>query len=381
MKIALIENFGSDFYGARLRYALFLKNKGHAVTAVVPDDGYADKIRQAGIDTIALKMDIRKRNLNNILGFVRELRRVFKAGDFDVIHLYRMQPNLVGSMVAYVSSSKRPIIVNHITGLGVAFTKTSFKYKVIQFVIKSAYNINNRFFRAKLIFQNDEDKFELGNKPSFAVVKGSAVNEECFHPSVEVNAQTRAELEQRIESKNSINLMFVSRLLKQKGLQYLVDAVVRFNHTSAKKANLVVVGWIDPNNPDSFTQRDIDEFEKNDQIVFLGKRSDVNELIAFSDVAILPTYYREGTPRFLLEAMAMAKPIVTTDMPGCNHLVESNNNGVLVRPKDTEDLVNALHLITVRNLEKMGAKSFEIYQQKFSESVVYNQLLNIYHSS
>src|SRR5690554_1404783 len=97
MKIALIENFGSDFYGARLRYAQFLKDKGHEVVAIIPNDGYVEKISQKGIRTIAVDLDIRKRSLVSMFQYAQKLRTIFRKENFDVIHLYRMQPNLIGT--------------------------------------------------------------------------------------------------------------------------------------------------------------------------------------------------------------------------------------------------------------------------------------------
>ena len=130
MKIALIENFGSDFYGARVRYALFLQKLGHEVIAIVPNDGYTEKIRNAGINTIAIDIDIRERSLSAMLKFGQKLGKIFRKEKFDVIHLYRMQPNIIGTSFAFFNSPKSKII-NHITGLGVAFTKTSYKYKTL----------------------------------------------------------------------------------------------------------------------------------------------------------------------------------------------------------------------------------------------------------
>lgn len=379
MKIALVENFGSDFYGARLRYALFLKQKGHQIVAIVPNDGYVEKIQDAGVEAIAINIDIRKRNIGSMLIFASQLRKIFMQQNFDVIHFYRMQPNLIGTPVAFFSSRKSDLI-NHITGLGVAFTKSSLKFNLIKFVIKNAYKMNSKIFNAKLIFQNVEDRTEIGIKDKKAVVvKGSAVDEDRFNPFVRVNESLRDEIEKKIALQGSINLIFVSRLLMQKGLSFLIEAIEQYNASAPlKKANLIVAGWIDPNNPDSFAEKEIEHFGKNSHIVFLGRRSDVNELISLADIATLPTYYREGTPRFLLEAMAMAKPILTTDMPGCNHLVENNENGVLVRPKDVVGLVRALSCLSGQDLKDMGEKSLQIYNEKFSEEVVYNQLLKTY---
>ena len=219
MKIALIENFGSDFYGARLRYALFLQNLGHEVIAIVPNDGYADKIKEAGITTIALDIDIRQRSLGSMLSFGFQLGKIFKREKFDVIHLYRMQPNIIGTPFAYWYG-KQCKIVNHITGLGVAFTKNSLKFNVIKTIIKTFYNVNNTVFGAQLIFQNEEDKKELGNHSSFQVIKGSAVNEDRFNTTIQPSAKLLEQLKEDHKFTEGKTLIFVSRLLKQKGLYY-----------------------------------------------------------------------------------------------------------------------------------------------------------------
>ncbi len=377
MKIALVENFGSDFYGARVRYALFLQKLGHEVIAIVPNDGYTEKIRNEGINTIAIDIDIRERSLSAMLKFGQKLGKIFRKEKFDVIHLYRMQPNIIGTSFAFFNSPKSKII-NHITGLGVAFTKTSYKYKLVQKIIKFAYKFNSRVFNAQLIFQNIEDKLELGNDEKFLVIKGSAVDEDRFKPIDIINTQTKNELMEKYHFSGTFTLIFVSRLLKQKGLDDLVNAVNDINKEADKKINLMIVGWIDPSNPDSFSEEEITAFTKLPNVAYLGKRNDIDQLIAMADAAVLPTFYREGTPRFLLEAMAMAKPILTTDMPGCNHLVKNKQNGVLVKPRNKEAIVEGLRFLLKADAKQLGVNSEKIYKTEFSEHVVYNNLLSSY---
>lgn len=377
MKIALVENFGSDFYGARLRYALFLQKLGHEVIAIVPNDGYTEKIRNAGINTIAIDIDIRERTLSAMLKFGQKLGKIFRKEKFDVIHLYRMQPNIIGTSFAFFNSPKSKII-NHITGLGVAFTKTSYKYKLVQKIVKFAYKFNSRVFNAQLIFQNIEDKLELGNDEKFLVIKGSAVDEDRFKPIDIINTQTKNELMEKYHFSGTFTLIFVSRLLKQKGLDDLVNAVNDINKEADKKINLMIVGWIDPSNPDSFSEEEITAYSKLPNVAYLGKRNDIDQLIAMADAAVLPTFYREGTPRFLLEAMAMAKPILTTDMPGCNHLVKNKQNGVLVEPRNKEAIVEGLRFLLKADTKQLGVNSEKIYKTEFSEHVVYNNLLSSY---
>jgi glycosyltransferase involved in cell wall biosynthesis len=82
-----------------------------------------------------------------------------------------------------------------------------------------------------------------------------------------------------------------------------------------------------------------------ENIKFLGKQSDIPEIISLADVSILPTYYREGTPRFLLESMAMKKPIITTKMPGCDHLIHNNENGILIEPRSIDAIEKSINFI------------------------------------
>lgn len=132
MKIALIENKSDEFLNSRLRYALFLKNKGHKVIAILPDDEAAEALQQAGIDTMSLGFDVRERSAKTVLTYIKRLRQIFKQEQFDVIHFYRLQPNLLGTPTAYFSTKKSKII-NHITGLGIAFAQDPFKIQDISY--------------------------------------------------------------------------------------------------------------------------------------------------------------------------------------------------------------------------------------------------------
>lgn len=380
MKIALIENKSSEFYNSRLRYAQFLKEKGHDVTAIIPDDEFHQKIAETGISVISLGFDVRQRSLKTVRAYYIALKRIFQIEKFDVLHFYRLQPNLLGTRVAYYHSRDSKII-NHITGLGLAFAQDSFKYKILRQITKMGYQLNDSKFNARLIFQNEEDKIELGNRSSYAVVTGSAVNEDRFHPMAKAPDTLLEELETKVQiAPNRINILFVSRLVKIKGLGYLVEAVKKYNQFAVQKINLLAAGWIDTQNPDSFTEKDIEKFSQVEGVHFLGKRSDIPELLAFSDIAVLPTFYREGTPRFMLEAMAMKKPIITTDMPGCNHLIPADKNGKLIQPRSVEEIVNALRWMGQKNLDELGEESYRIYQEQFSEQVVYNQLMGLYYT-
>ena len=369
-KIVLIENTGKDFYNSRIRFATFLKSKGCDVSVIVPNDGYDEKIRQAGFNTHIVGQNIRGYGLINKLMFAVALLKILRKEKYIVVHCFRLQPNIIGGFVAGIFGHKN--VINHITGLGIAFTNKSIKNKMLQFVTKFAYRFNSVFFKTKYIFQNKEDQQELGIYNNSVVILGSAVNEDLFMPKAHNIVDKSIKPEQKV-------ILFVSRLIKTKGLKELVDAVQFINNEIESLLKLYIVGWIDEQNENSFNKSEIDIYQNDKNITFLGERADVDMLINFSDLCILPTYYREGTPRFLLEAMSCAKPIITTEMPGCNHLINPINiNGALVPVRDSGSLALAIENLLTLDLKRIGENGRSYYEANFSETLVYNSIYKMY---
>lgn len=382
MKIALVENFGADFVGARLRFALFLKQNGIKVTAIIPKDGHREVIEKNGINVIEVGENIRGNGIKNKLIYAKILRTILKAERFDIVHFYRLQPNIIGTFIA--GTSTKSVIINHVTGLGVAFTDKSVKNLLLQFIIKSLYRFNYNFFSPHTIFQNIEDAAELNIHKRSICIEGSAVDESRFHQNIEIEKKDeilKLKKELGILGDNAKVFLFVSRLLKQKGVLELIEGFIEAQQNTKVPIYLIIVGWTDLENPSSVNPLDIEELIiKHANIKFLGKRFDIDLLLGLTNVSILPTYYREGTPRFLLESMAMSKAIITTDMPGCNHLIPEKFNGELIKPRDVNEIKNAILHILERDLSDLGKKSNLLYVEKFSESKVYTSILNLYTS-
>lgn len=376
IKIALVENLGSDFYNARLRYALHLQNSGYIVTAIIPDDGFLEKIKSQGINIIAVSNNIRGTGILNKLTYANDLMKIFRSNQFDIIHTYRLQPNIIGTFIAGILTKSK--IVNHITGLGSAFNHSSIKYKLMQFVTKLLYRFNYLLFRHVSVFQNQYDIVDLGLIKKSFCVKGSAVNEDRFtHNSISNSKINNLRKLYDLSKDDTINFLFVSRLLKEKGIVELIEG---FKLASKKnKIQLLIVGWFDENNKSSLSQNSLNDLIKGyDNIKFLGKQDNIPEIISLIDVSILPTYYREGTPRFLLESMVMKKPIITTKMPGCDHLIDNNENGILIEPRSINAIEKSINFICNKELKIMGEASYKIYKSNFSEKIVYNSLIDIY---
>ena len=372
MNVAIIENSGKDFFISRIRLASFLKNKGCRVIAIVPDDGFSEKIKDAGFEVYLVGKTIRGKRVLNQVKFSIDLCKILTKEYFDIVHCFRMQPNIIGGFIGGVLGLN---VYNHITGLGILFTKKSLKHCLQKNLVKFCYRMNSSLFKTKCIFQNEEDVSDLGIKNNFKVIKGSAVNEGRFYPEREISNKLLIKL---MDSANK-NVLFVSRLLRCKGLDVLFTTIKQLNEIQGFKIKLFVVGWIDPQNTDSHSQEEIDFYNHHEFVEFLGERNDVCELITLSDICALPTRYREGTPRFLLEAMACAKPIITTDMPGCNHLIDKiNPNGVLIEKNNDLGLSQGLISLLNSDLKVFGINSRRLYVKKFSERIVYNSILKFY---
>lgn len=376
MKLALIENTGKDFFKARMRLAKYLENKGFEVTIIVPNDGYVSKIKEADFNVLSVGEVIRGKGVDNQIKFAFSLYQVIKKNKFDIIHCFRMQPNIIGGFLAGILGHKN--VINHITGLGIVFTKTSFKYILQKKFIRLCYKFNNEIFKTKYIFQNIEDVVELGIKRNFKIIRGSGVNEEVFFPRNVDKSFIKKEL--NIDSQKII-ILFASRLIKSKGLDILVNAIKLANKCLDNKLHLLVAGWMDEQNIDTYKQDDINLLNKNHFVHFLGERSDISDLINASDICVLPSSYREGTPRFLLEAMACSKPIITSNVPGCNHLIDKENqNGILIEKNNYLDLNQALIELSNKDLIPLGRNSFKLYKNKFSEEIVYDAIFNFYNT-
>ena len=378
MRVALIENFGADFVGARLRYALFLKEQGVDVEAVIPKDGHKSIIESHGIKVFEVGENIRAKGIGTKLKYASDLRKRIKKGNYDVVHFYRLQPNIIGTIVSGLSVKSK--IVNHITGLGIAFSKNDFKSKLQKLIIKTLYKVNHFLFKPYYVFQNEEDASDLGISSRMICIKGSAVNESKFNPENVDNTKINGLREEFSvnENENSKTFLFVSRIIKEKGVLELIEGFKEANKEHNDIHKLLIVGWSDNENPSAISKEMLEKhIDNNLSIHYLGKRSDVEVLITMSDVSILPTYYREGTPRFLLESMVMKNPIITTRMPGCSHLV-NQKNGILINPKSSLQIKEAILSILEGDLKEMGEESSKLYFEKFSEKIVYSEIHNLY---
>jgi glycosyltransferase involved in cell wall biosynthesis len=166
--------------------------------------------------------------------------------------------------------------------------------------------------------------------------------------------------------------LFVARFLAEKGIREFAEAARNLNQKGIK-AEFRVLGSIDPGNPNTISQPELDAWIQEGILQNLGFLDDVRPAIAEADVLVLPSYYREGVPRSILEAMSMEKPIITTDSVGCRDTVRSGKNGFLIPARNTQALVEALEKImscTPETRAEMGRVSRQLAETEFGDQWV-----------
>jgi glycosyltransferase involved in cell wall biosynthesis len=280
-----------------------------------------------------------------------------------VILSYTVKPVIYGSLAGRLSSV--PHIYALITGLGYAFTDgESSVRKILRFVIHKLYSISLSCVN-KVFFQNSDDEklfIDLGiirHDKASCVVNGSGVDLTRFEP---------------VDIPETIRFLMIARLLGDKGVREYVEAARRVKKKYSD-IEFVLVGWFDEK-PDSITQSELDDWVDEGLLLFLGKLDDVRVAIANCSVYVLPSY-REGTPRTVLEAMAMGRAIITTDAPGCRETVIDGENGFLVPVKSVDDLEKSiLKFIKQPSLAvSMGKRSREIAEVKYDVKKVNDIML------
>lgn len=380
VKIALIENCGSDFFNYRVPLARYLEGAGYEVYAVVPEDEFTQKIKDSGLKTLNYSFARNSLNFPALIRTVRELKKLNHKYDFDIVHSFRLQPNVFCNL-AY-GSNKNVKIINHITGLGYSFSNKTIKALFYRFIIFTLYQTLLLFSNC-IICQNSDDKVILsrliGISHKITVIEGSGLDVNFFsrmninHDHINVLIRSLS-----VKAEN-IAVTFVGRLLIEKGIREFLEVAKLFSKIN-DKVKFFIIGWIDNGNPSYISRSELNNISSFDNIYYLGKRDDVKELLYISNIFVLPTCYREGFSRSILEAMAMELPVITTNVPGARDAVRNGLSGIIIKPGDTSELQKAIeNLISDHDMRKeMGKKGRELVEEYFCADVIFKKINKLY---
>ena len=342
----------------RMSLVAALQAAGCKVTVLAPMDDNAAALREAGCHVIPVRFD------SQGVSVIRDLRSVLDLGLAlhrerpDVVLGFTVKPNIYGSLAARVFGVA---VINNISGLGTVFIRGGWLTAVVRLLYAMALRGSTRVF-----FQNPDDlrlfrELRLVQPGQADLLPGSGVDLSRFRP---------VPLTRR-RSGEPFGFLLVARLLWDKGIAEFVEAarLVRRTHP---RARFQLLGAHDTGNPAAVDRATMEAWAKEGVVEYLGATTDVRPHLKQADCVVLPSY-REGTPRALLEAAAMGRPLIATDVPGCREVVEDGVNGYLCKVRDVDDLAHAMmRMIRLPPDQRtsMGAAGRERIERQFDEQLV-----------
>lgn len=357
MRILLLAN--SSFMLVNFRAGLIarLLKDGHELIAVAPRDSYSDRFVQWGVHFIDLPMNATGTSpLGELLLFTR-VYHILRRERPDAVFGYTIKPNIYGALSARVNNV--PFLPN-VTGLGSVFDREG----LVKTVVTQLYRLALR--KCPRIFLQNPDDLAL------FIDNGLARDDQAFllpGSGVDLSHFQATPLPGK---GNRVTFLLVARMLREKGVEVFAQAAALLR-AEYPNARFQLLGPIVEGKSASITRTEIDALIASGVVDYLGETQDVRPFIAASDCVVLPSFYREGTPRSLLEAGAMGRPIITTDMPGCRDVVSPGKSGYLVAPCDSLGLENAIRQFLslpddVR--ADMGSASRKWISERFDETIV-----------
>jgi len=363
-KIILLSGSGDTVAWFRLDFLNEFLLRSYKVYVLAPDirDDLKPELINMGIVFIEIKLERKGFNVLNLISSVFELARLFKEIHPNIIFSYTHKAILSGSLAAKISGFSNTFSM--VTGTGHVFDNKTKKEKVIKFIGSLALRIALRFNKL-VFFQNPDDqalflKNNIVLSQKTKLVNGSGVNLDKFSLS---------------PLPSEPIFLCMARLIKSKGLEEFARAAKRVKKLYPE-ARFLLYGYPD-DHPDSIDENEIISSWLNDfGVEYFGYAENPIDAIKECSVFVLLSY-KEGTPRVVLEAMAMGRPIITTDAPGCRETVKNGVNGFLVPRFDDLEAANAMiKLLSAELRKEMGKESRKFCESKFNVLDVNNTLLS-----
>ena len=327
MKIAIVVNSAWAAYNFRSNLATGFEYAGYEVIFVIPYDGNYSKKLQEKFQCYDLYLNAKSLNPIQDIKTLISLLYIYKQADLDIVCHFTIKPNIYGSIAARALGMPS---INNITGLGTLFIRKSLATYVAKLLYRLALSFSNLVF-----FQNIQDqKYFLDNKlvrkSKSRLIPGSGVDLERF------------KLFKPIIKKGKFIFLLIARLLRDKGVYEFIDAIrmIKKNYPEIL-LEFQILGEVGADNRTAIQKSELEGWIKDDLVKYLGVSDKVERVIAQCDCVVLPSY-REGMPRSVLEAFAMEKPVIVSDVPGCVDIVDHQVNGLICKVKSSTDLAEKM---------------------------------------
>ena len=354
MKIAFVANTGWNIYNFRKGLVNHFIEKGDEVIFLTPQDEYVLDVKNWGGRWFETPLDATGSNPLKDWSYMRRIRRILLAETPDVVLSYTIKSNIYSCIAAKPLGI--PVICN-VSGLGTVFLvkglKGTFAKRLYQYAFRHA---------AWIYFQNNDDKELFLSKIKLEQSKtdllpGSGINLREFS-------------ERKYRPKRGFKFLMISRLIVEKGVHEFAEVAGKF--VGNDDVGFTLVGKFDSSHSRSISKREVDVWVKDNWLTYLPHSNKIKELIEAHDAVILPSY-REGTPRTLLEAAAIGRPLMASKVPGCVEVVDDGFNGFLFEVRNSTSLLEKVKLfisLTEEERITMAKNSRELVEAKFDEKLI-----------
>ena len=363
MRIAIVINTSWNIFNFRMSLVRALQAEGHEVLAIAPPDDYSARLEAAGCRFIPLPMANKGTRPDQDFGLMRRLATIYRRERPDAVLHYTIKPNIYGTLAAQLAGVPS---INNVSGLGTAFINRNFVSRIVLALYRLAFR-----FPATVFFQNPDDRdlflqYKLLKPEIAGLLPGSGVDTQRFQPPPAGPPNPR------------FTFLMIARVLYEKGIAEYFEAARALKAEYGEKVRCLLLGGLDEQGGIGVPRATFEEWLREGTVEWLGTSDDVAAVIRPVDCVVLPSY-REGTPKTLLEAAAMGKPIVTTDVPGCREVVIEGENGFLCPARDGAALAAAMRRVAAlpaAERQRMGAASRLLAVTRFDQQVVIDAYLN-----
>ncbi len=368
--VLLFANTEWYLFNFRLPLAQKLKSKGFHVLLISPPGDFGPRLREAGFRWEPLPM--KRRSLNPLREFrmLRHLVQLYRREQPDIVHHFTIKCVIYGAIAAALACV--PARVNAVTGLGYVFTNPALKARLLRPLVRALLKRLLANPQSRVILQNTDDvaafrRACIADNRHIRLIKGSGVDTQCFQPAAKP-----------VFSGDETRVLLASRLLWDKGIADYVEAS-RALRTAGLPIRFLLAGAVDPGNPASIPQAQLNAWAAEGVVELLGQVEDMQAQFAQTDIAVLPSY-REGLPKSLIEAAACGLPLVTTNVPGCREVVTDGVDGLIVPVRDALALANAIRRLheNPERARQLGQAARARALAEFDERIVIARTLAVY---
>ncbi len=352
-RVVITSNTAWTIFNHRAGLIKTMQEAGFEVHTVAPESNFTDIKNPGTVFHPVKNLERKGKNPFADLLLIREYHKIYKSIQPEIVFGYTIKANIYSAIACRLANI--PIVCT-VNGLGTAFDNPSgFTYKVVKQLYKFAFKKAHA-----VVFQNPDDRafFEgQGIVKKGLLVNGSGVDLLKFEPTP-LPAQPA--------------FMLISRMLKNKGVSEFIEASRRIK-SAYPEAEFVLLGPADNDNPMGVPLSELECLESAAGAYYAGAAKDVRPYLEKCSCMVLPSYYREGVPKILIEALAMGRPVITTDTPGCRETVIPGGNGYFVEPRSADSLYDAMSAFLALPRDEqavMGVRSRKLAEEKFDEKKV-----------